>query len=73
MSGLVCAFGERMGSFEGNYLDLLFKHQDIGVGIFTCLFNFSYSSFKLGQNNNINLSVSFPLKIFFSEQQILKR
>lgn len=29
MNSLVCAFCKKVRSFKGNYLDLLFKHQDI--------------------------------------------
>ena len=48
INGLVCAFSKGVGSFGGNYLNLLFKHQDVRISTFTSTFNFSFSSFKLG-------------------------
>lgn len=73
MSGLICIFGKKVGSFRRNYLDLLFKHQDIGISTFTDLFNFSCNNFKLEQINSINFTVSFFLKLSFGEEQIPKR
>ena len=73
ISSLVCIFGKEVKRFRSNYLDLLFERQDIKVSTFINLFNFSYSNFKLGQNDNIDFSVNFPLKPSFDEQQIPKR
>lgn len=67
MSSLVCVFGERMKSFRDNYLDMLFERQDVQIAIFTNLFYISYRSFNLRQNDNIDFSASFFLKLFFSK------
>ena len=68
ISGLVCAFGKGVGSFGGNYLNLLFEHQDVGISTFIGLFNFSCNSFKLGQSDSIDFSASFSPKLSFGEQ-----
>ena len=73
MNGLVCVFSKGVGSFRGNYLNLLFERQDVGISIFTGLSNFNSSSFKLEQSDGINFSASFLLKLSFGKQQIPKR
>ncbi len=70
MSSLVYIFGKGMRRFRSNYLDLLHKRQDIRVIIFTSLFNFSYNSVKLEQNDTIDFSKSFLLKLSLGEQWI---
>lgn len=67
MNNLVCIFGKKVETFKSNYLDLLFKHQNIRISLFTDLIYFSCSSFKLRQNNNIYFSISFSLKLSFSK------
>lgn len=73
MSDLICAFGKGVKGFEGKFLDLLFEHQDIGINTFISLFNFSCSSFKLGQSDNIDFNICYSLKLFFGKQQIPKK
>lgn len=73
ISSLVCIFGEKLGKFKSNYLDLSFEYHDVGIGTFTGIFNFSSSNFKLGQSDSIDVNANFSLKICFDGQQIPKR
>lgn len=68
MNNLICIFGKKVRSFKGNYLNLLFECQDIGINTFTNLSNFNSSSFNLRQSNNINFSANFFPKNFFDGQ-----
>lgn len=64
---MVCVFSKEVGSFKGNYVDLFFECQAVRIGRFISLFYFSYSIFKLKQNDSIEFSVSFFLKLSFDE------
>lgn len=68
MSSLICKFDKRLQRFRINYLDLLFEHKDVEIDTFINLFYFSYNSFKLRQNNIIDFSISFLLKLSFGKQ-----
>lgn len=72
MNSLICAFGKKIQRLRSNYLDLLFKCQDIRVNIFTGLFNFNYGSFKFRQSDSIDINASFSLKLFLINSKYLK-
>lgn len=68
ISNMVCTFDNKIEFFQDNYLDLLFKHQDIRISIFNGLFIVSCSNFILEYTNSIDSSASFLSKYFFNEQ-----
>lgn len=47
MSGLIYVFDKKVKSFKDNYLNLLFKYQDMKINTFLIFSNFNNSSFNL--------------------------
>lgn len=73
INSVVFAFCKERKSFKDNYLNLLFKHQDVSTSIFTNLFTSNNNSYKLRQNDIINFNVSFFSKHFVCKQQTIER